>query len=205
MIARLRGVLLSVDADGVVLDVGGIGYEVRVPESVGVLLPPVGANVDLHIRTLFNEEDGFLLYGFTDPWQRRLFDLLITVSGVGPRLALNLMSAAEPETLARAIAMKDTRRLQGLPGIGSKLAQRLVLELSDKVAELAFERRIDRLAAPAGREGELIDELTDSLIRLGYSKQEARRAVEAALKNKPDGDEQTLLRESLRLAAERKG
>lgn len=204
MIASLRGQLVSTEENAAVVDVNGVGYEVRLPESVRLSLPLPGEQVELFIRTLFNEEDGMLLYGFNDPWQRKLFDLLITVSGVGPRLAMNLMSATEPETLARAISLKDARRLQALPGIGSKLAQRLILELTDKVAEISFERQVDRLAAGTGQDGRLLEELTESLIGLGYRRQEAQRAVEAALRNRPGSDEQTLLREALRLASERK-
>lgn len=204
MIGRLRGVLGSVEADRIILDVGGVGYEVRVPETVRAKLPASGVPVELCIRTLFSEEEGFLLYGFPDAWQRRLFDLLRTVSGVGPRLALNLMSATEPDRLVRALALKDTRALQALPGIGSKLAQRLVLELSEKVAELAFEKRIERLAAATAKAEQWVEELIDSLVGLGYRRQEARRAVETALQNNPDADEQTLLREAIRLAAEGK-
>jgi Holliday junction DNA helicase RuvA len=204
MIGWLNGVLRGVEGERVLVEVGGVGYEVRVPASLREQLPAPGEPLGLYIRTLFSEEEGILLYGFPDSWQRRLFDLLITVGGVGPRLALNLMSATEPELLARAIALKDTRTLRTLPGVGTKLAERLVLELADKMAELAFEQRIERLKAATQATKADLDALIAGLVQLGYSRRDASSALQAALQENPEADEQTLMRLALaRLAPKR--
>jgi Holliday junction DNA helicase RuvA len=204
MIGWLNGVLRGAEGERVLVEVQGVGYEVRVPASVREQLPAPGEPISLYIRTLFSEEEGILLYGFPDGWQRRLFDLLITVGGVGPRLALNLMSATEPELLARAIALKDTRALRTLPGVGAKLAERLVLELSDKMAELAFEQRIERLKVATQAAKADLDALIAGLVQLGYSRRDASSALQAALQENPEADEQTLMRLALaRLAPKR--
>ncbi len=197
MIGRLSGTLAAVEENLVLIEVGGVGYEVRLPPSLKEQLPSLGEPVTLHIRTLFNEDEGILLFGFLEPAQRRLFDLLITVSGVGPRLALNLMGAGEPNALARAIARKDTRYLKSLPGVGAKLAERLALELSDKVAQFAFERQVERLAAATRASAIDLDALVDGLTQLGYTRREAQTALNAVLNEQPDADEQTLMRLAL--------
>ncbi len=178
------------------VEVNGVGYEVRVPQRVKEQLPPLGEPITLYIRTLFDENEGFTLFGFLEPAHRRLFDLLIRVSGVGPRLALNMMSGAEPEHLARAIARKDSRFLRTLPGVGAKLAERLVLELSDKVAEFAFERQVERLAT-AKASGIDLEALVEGLVQLGYTRREAQNALQSVLAENPQADEQTLMRLAL--------
>ncbi len=197
MIGRLSGILMGVEENLALIEVGGVGYEVRLPPSLKEQLPLLGEPVTLHIRTLFNEDEGILLFGFLEPAQRRLFDLLITVSGVGPRLALNLMGAGEPDALARAIARKDTRYLKSLPGVGAKLAERLALELSDKVAQFAFERQVERLAAATRASAIDFDALVDGLTQLGYTRREAQAALNAVLNEQPEADEQTLMRLAL--------
>ncbi len=204
MIGRICGVLLSVEENFALIDVGGVGYEVRLPPNLKEQLPPLGETVALHIRTLFHEEDGLMLFGFLEPAQRRLFDLLITVSGVGPRLALNMMGASEIGALARAIARKDTRYLKSLPGVGAKLAERLALELADKVAHLAFERQVERLVAATRGSTVDLDALADGLVQLGYNRREAHAALNAALSEQPDADEQTLMRLALSKLAPRR-
>ena len=204
MIGRLSGVLLGVEENRALVEAGGVGYEVRLPPNLLEQLPPLGEPVALHIRTLFHAEEGIQLYGFLEPTQRKLFDLLITVSGVGPRLALNLMGASDPETLARAIARKDTRLLKSLPGVGAKLAERLVLELSDKVAQFAFERQVERLAAATRARTVDLDALTDGLVQLGYSRRDAQAALNAVLTEQPAADEPTLMRLALARLAPRR-
>ncbi len=197
MIGWLSGVVRAVEGERVLIEVQGVGYELRLPAALREQLPPPGEPISLYVRTLFNEEEGITLYGFADAWQRRLFDLLITVGGVGPKLALNLMSATEPTTLARAIALRDTRMLRTLPGVGAKLAERLVLELSEKVAELAFEERIERLKAATRAATTDLEALVAGLVQLGYSRRDAASAVQSALQENPDADEQTLMRLAL--------
>jgi Holliday junction DNA helicase RuvA len=204
MIGRLSGVLLSVEENLALIEVGGVGYEVRLPPNLRDRLPSLGEPITLYIRTLFHEDEGILLYGFLEPAQRKLFDLLITVSGVGPRLALNLMGAGEPDALARAIARKDTRYLRSLPGVGAKLAERLALELSDKVAQFAFERQVERLAAATRARAIDLDALTEGLVQLGYTRRDAQAALSAVLDEQPDADEQTLMRLALARLAPRR-
>ncbi|CUU09501.1 MAG: Holliday junction branch migration protein RuvA [Fimbriimonadales bacterium] len=197
MIGRLTGYLVGFEGDTLLLDVHGVGYEVRVPQSVRTQLPPLGEMITLHVRTLFSEEEGLMLFGFTELAQRRLFDLLLRVSGVGPKMAMNLLSAAEPEVLARAIARKDTRYLRSLPGVGAKLAERMVLELADKVAEFAFERQIERLEA-ASRTSQIdLDALAEGLVQLGYSRRDALNTLTNLLNENPSADETTLMRLAL--------
>lgn len=197
MISKLTGILSALEDNLAVIEVGGVGYEVRLPPSLKGQLPPLGETLTLHIRTLFSEDEGIQLFGFLEPAQRKLFDLLITVSGVGPRLALNLIGAAEPETLARAIARKDVRYLKSLPGVGSKLAERLALELADKVAQFAFERQVERLAAATRARSVDFDALAEGLVQLGYTRREAQAALNAVLSEHPDADEHTLMRLAL--------
>ncbi|MCS7301715.1 MAG: Holliday junction branch migration protein RuvA [Fimbriimonadales bacterium] len=204
MIGRLTGVLTAVEEGLVLVEAGGVGYEVRLPSRTMDQLPPLGEPITLHIRTLFNEDEGILLFGFLEPTQRRLFDLLITVSGVGPRLALNLMGASDPDALARAIARKDTRYLKSLPGVGAKLAERLALELADKVAQFAFERQVERLAAATRARAVDLDALAEGLTQLGYSRREAHAALHAVLAEQPDADESTLMRLALARLAPRR-
>lgn len=204
MIGWLSGVLRSVEGERILVETQGVGYEVRIPASMREGLPAPGEPISLYIRTLFSEEEGIMLYGFPNAWQRRLFDMLITVGGVGPKLALNLMSATEPEMLARAIALKDTRTLRTLPGVGAKLAERLALELSDKVAELAFEQRIERLKVASRAATADLEALLTGLVQLGYSRRDASSALQAALQENPDADEQTLMRLALSKLAPRR-
>lgn len=204
MIGWLSGVLRSVEGERILVETQGVGYEVRIPASMREGLPAPGEPISLYIRTLFSEEEGITLYGFPNAWQRRLFDMLITVGGVGPKLALNLMSATEPEMLARAIALKDTRTLRTLPGVGAKLAERLALELSDKVAELAFEQRIERLKVASRAATADLEALLTGLVQLGYSRRDASSALQAALQENPDADEQTLMRLALSKLAPRR-
>ncbi|MER3403360.1 MAG: Holliday junction branch migration protein RuvA [Armatimonadota bacterium] len=197
MIARLTGVLVGMEGDHVVIEANGVGYEVHIPQSRRAALPALGELVTLHIRTLYDDNEGLMLFGFTDLGQRRLFDLLLRVSGVGPRMAMNLLSASEPQVLARALARKDTRYLRSLPGVGAKLADRLVLELADKVAEFAFERQIERLEA-AARTGQIdLDALAEGLVQLGYTRREALNNLTQLLQENPSADETTLMRLAL--------
>jgi Holliday junction DNA helicase RuvA len=117
---------------------------------------------------------------------------------------LNLMGAGEPDALARAIARKDTRYLKSLPGVGAKLAERLALELSDKVAQFAFERQVERLAAATRARAIDLDALTEGLVQLGYTRRDAQAALNAILDEQPDADEQTLMRLALARLAPRR-
>jgi Holliday junction DNA helicase RuvA len=177
VIARLRGELLEVGDGVVVVEACGVGYEVMVPESVLLSLPPVGERVDLRIRQVFRE-DGVTLYGFADAFQRRLFDLLLEVKGCGPKIGLALIGQLGEDAVAGAIQAQDTRALCRATGVGPRLAERIALELRDKIQEEALARKAQssaRRTPPAPD-----DELVDALLSLGYRRAEAEAAAEAA-------------------------
>lgn len=171
MIARMRGEVVEAYSGRVVVDVSGVGYEVQVPESVFGAIGRPGTDVDLRIRQVFRE-DGQFLYGFLNADQRRLFDLLTDVKGCGPKISLAAISELGEHGVVSAIATQDMRMLARTPGIGLKLAERIVVELREKVAELSLEHR----AAVAMREPPE-DEVIDALVALGYRRQEAEAAA----------------------------
>jgi Holliday junction DNA helicase RuvA len=194
MIGRLRGELVEVEGSLALVEAGGVGYEVSLPESALIELPPVGETVVLLTRQIF-KEDGVNLYGFTDGFQRRLFDLLLTVQGCGPKVALSVIGQLGAESAARAIAMSDASTLRKANGIGAKLAERILVELREKVAEEGFQRRIaaaTRRQAPTKSD----DELVDALLALGYRRGEAESAAAETIAS---GTVQERLMEALRL------
>lgn len=175
MISRLRGVVLERDVDGVeVLTAGGLVYEVEVPLSVFQRLPRPGSEVEL--RTVYVvREDSASLYGFMEVHERALFSRLLTASGVGPRLALAMMSTYPAQRLARALAEKDVRALTQVSGVGKKKAEKIVLEMADRVQDLAVADLGEDGAAP-GAQGAVA-----ALTNLGYGFAEADQAVREAV------------------------
>lgn len=181
MIAHLSGILLSKDPAALIIDVQGVGYEVHVSSSTARSLPPPGEAVSLHIHTNVRE-DAITLYGFPNSSQKRLFLLLNSVSGVGPRLALAILSGMEPAELCNAVSLKDVKRLIALPGVGKKTAERLCMELADKVAVFALEfGGKATLKPPAGpvpvSEGFAMQDAASALVNLGYSQETAWQAL----------------------------
>jgi Holliday junction DNA helicase RuvA len=174
MIARMRGEVIEAANGRVVVDANGVGYEVQVPESVFLAIGKTGQQVDLRIRQVFRE-DGQFLFGFLNAEQRRLFDLLTDVKGCGPKISLAAISELGENGVVSAIATQDTRMLARTPGIGLKLAERIVVELKDKVTELSLIQR----AAVTITNGKA-DEVVDALIALGYRRQEAESAASEA-------------------------
>jgi Holliday junction DNA helicase RuvA len=190
MIARLRGTVLEKAPTRVVLDVGGVGYEVHVPlSSFGGVGDP-GTAVTLHVHTHVRE-DALLLFGFATPLEQSLFERLITISGIGPRLALAVLSGLPPAELVEAIAGADLGRLTSIPGIGRKTAERIVLELKDKLAAAGG-------AEPARAAGGPREDLVSALVNLGYHRAAAEKAVNQALASVPDGGFEAALRHALR-------
>lgn len=187
MIATLRGQLVHAEATSVILDVGGVGYKVSVPASIHGNLPAIGQTAHLHIHFHMRAEE-ISLFGFLHTDDQRVFELLLSVTGIGPKVALSVLSAMDAETLARTVAAEDTRTLVRIPGLGLKTAQRLVLELREKLAALAFTRKVDALQAKAQKppEDDLFDDVVEGLINLGYNRNDARRAADKALKEIDD-------------------
>jgi holliday junction DNA helicase RuvA len=185
MIAQLTGKVVRVAAPVVVLDVSGVGYRVSVPLSVIEQLPADGTPVTLVTHMIVREDD-LALYGFLDTSDQQVFELLLTVTGVGPKAALALLSALGGDGLARVVSTEDVRTITKTPGIGPKLAQRLVLELKDKLAGMGFTRRVEQLAAThtvkvRSANDQLLEDVVSALINLGYNKNDAQRAGEVAL------------------------
>lgn len=184
MIASLSGRLKQREAGRVVIETGGIGYEVFIPLATYYRLPAAGAPVALEIRQVVREES-LTLYGFFTPAEKQAFDLLMQVQHVGPKLALAVLSVLSPEELVSAIAHEDVERLDAVPGVGAKVAERVVRELRDKIGELrlaAAERPETADGAAGARNGDAseLDDAVSALINLDYKPALARRAVDAA-------------------------
>src|SRR5579875_2926902 len=181
MIAHLRGRLFSKSPGQAIVEAGGVGYDVTISIPTFTALPPEGAEVSLHIHTQVRE-DILALYGFLDRQEKRLFERLITVSGVGPKLAVTILSGLNPERTVAAIRAQDHATLTRIPGVGKKLAERLVVELKDKLEDMA--------AAPApAPAGPAAEDVLSALVNLGYQKPAAQKAIEMAVaKNKSAGE-----------------
>lgn len=189
MIGRIRGELIEVDGNLAVVDCGGVGYEVALPEAVLVQLPEPGQRVDLLTRQIFRE-DGVSLYGFLQPFQRRLFDLLLTVKGCGPKVGLALIGQLGEEAVASAVLVQDPKVLARATGVGPRLAERIVLELKDKMQEEAIMRKIEAAIPQSRPKAAAMDELVEALMGLGYTRKEADAAAAAARPESDDVQEQ---------------
>lgn len=199
MIAHLRGRLLSKDPSRIILEAGGIGYEVFIPVSTFYELGEVGAEAGLHIYTHVRE-DTLSLYGFHTPLEKSLFARFLEVSGVGPRLALTILSGLEIEELVPAIQKGDIARLVRIPGVGRKTAERLVVELREKLAAMVPPQP-ERREAPVAKPGAVEEDALSALINLGYARYAAENALREVSAENPQADFEHLLRGSLRLLA----
>lgn len=175
MIGRLRGVLLQKEPPSLLLDVAGVGYEVEAPMTTFYDLPAVGETTTLHTH-LVVRDDAHLLYGFSSEAQRRLFRDLIRINGVGPRVALAVLSGLSVAEFTRCVAAADTARLVQVPGIGRKTAERVLMEMKDKVDGEIAAAPTPGVAPPA----DPVSEAVSALIALGYKPQEASRMVRTA-------------------------
>lgn len=177
MIAFLRGKLAWSGTDQAVIDVGGVGYRVYTPSSTRARLPEAGREAKiytyLHVR-----EDALTLYGFTSEDEYQLFELLLGVSGVGPKVALGILSGVTPEGFRRAVVFEDLATLTNIPGVGKKTAQRLILELKDKVGAIGPVPTEMIAATSPGLQGDAWSEALEALVSLGYSRVEAGQALE---------------------------
>jgi len=180
MIAFLRGRVLDKQPNRIVVDVQGVGYEVHVPLSTYYDVGDVGADVSLRIHTHVRE-DALQLYGFLTALEQQLFERLIATSGIGPKLAVAVLSGIEPNELVAAVQRADVVRLTAIPGIGRKTAERIVLELKDRLAHLVVPAGVAAPAdAPPG--DRLRDDLVSALLNLGYHRAIAEKAVDVTLK-----------------------
>jgi holliday junction DNA helicase RuvA len=198
VIAHLRGRLFEKHPNRIVVDVNGVGYDVFVPLSTFYGLGDPGADVALRIHTHVRE-DALLLYGFATLLEQELFERLIGVGGIGPKVALAVLSGIEPQELIRAIERADVARLTAIPGVGKKTSERIVLELKDRLP------RAQIAAAAAGAIASdapaVRDDVVSALVNLGYHRPLAEKAVDAALKtlgSSPDAGFERMLKQALR-------
>ncbi len=197
MIAYLRGTVLQKSTQVIILDNGGVGYEVHVPLSTFYALPETGQEVQLHIYTHVRE-DILALFGFYTHVEKTLFLMLISVSGIGPKLAVNILSGIGPEEFLDAVARGDSLRLQSIPGVGRKTSERIVLELKEKAQKSAGENRMPEVTT--GRVAErMLEDALSALVNLGYPAKIARTAVEKASRIGTVQGLEQLIKEALRV------
>jgi Holliday junction DNA helicase RuvA len=205
MIASINGTLAVRDAGRIIVETAGVGYEVFIPLSTFYRLPALGEQVRLQVRQVVRE-DALMLYGFAEPLEKRAFDLLMSVQHVGPKLALAILSFLEPVELVAAIGREDVEKIDAVPGVGPKVAERVVRELRDKIGELKLSegavtngsagprsiRSVDTPATP-------IDDAVSALVNLGVKPIEARRTIDSVVAADPAaaGDLQMMVRKSL--------
>lgn len=195
MIAQLRGAIVEKHPSRLVLDAGGVGYDVQVPLSTFYVLGEPGTPITLRIHTHVRE-DVIALYGFATALEQSLFERLISISGIGPKLALAVLSGIEPAELVKAIRLQDVARLTAIPGIGKKTAERIGLELKDRLpASLQAAGAGPLAVAPADQ---LRGDLLSALLNLGYQRGIAEKAVERALRGSTTGGFEQALRDVLR-------
>ncbi|WP_426753523.1 Holliday junction branch migration protein RuvA [Myxococcus sp. Y35] len=196
MISRLRGTVLEKDLEDATIDVGGVGYRVNFSSLTLGKLPEEGQPVDVRVRTVVRE-DAFELFGFLSKGEEEVFQLLNSVSRVGPRLALMVLSGMEVPELVAALARGEVARLAKIHGVGKKTAERLVLELKDKVKTIHLEA-VSRGTAPAAPSGARSD-LVSALLNLGYKQPQAEKAADLAGERLgTDATFQALFREALK-------
>ena len=195
MIARLTGRLAEKHPSRIVIDVNGVGYDVRVPLSTFYELGDPGAEVALRIHTHVRE-DALALFGFASALELQLFERLIGVSGIGPRLALTALSGIEPPELVRAVRQGDVARLTGIPGVGKKTAERMVVELKDWLPAIGGDDAPTTTgsASPDDLRGDVLS----ALLNLGYHRPLAEKAIDGALKASDDRALEQVLRRALR-------
>ncbi len=174
MIAHLRGTVLHKQPGQVIVEAAGVGYDVVISVPTFTALPVVGAETRLHIHTQVRE-DQIALFGFLERDEKRLFERLITVSGVGPKLAITLLSGLEPQRVVTAIKSQDHAQLTRIPGVGKKLAERLVVELKDKLDDFASVPVASKI------QGGAVDDVLSALTNLGYQRPAAEKAIEQAV------------------------
>ena len=196
MIAMLTGIIAHKSPDHIIIDVNGVGYRVQIPFSTYYELPEEGGSASLHIHTSVRE-DAIQLYGFRTRLEKSFFQLLISVSGVGPKLARDILSNIQPAPLAQALIQGDINKLSTIPGIGKKTAERLILELKEKVCRLDLNsvpiaERLDTLT------GDVMDDVASALVNLGYKEPQVRKAL-GGLDASPGGSVEDMLKQALRV------
>ncbi|WP_310605146.1 Holliday junction branch migration protein RuvA [Anaerosporobacter sp.] len=197
MISFIKGELDSIYEDGIVIENGGIGYDIKVPLSVMNELPAAGEEVKIYTY-LYVREDILSLYGFLSRDDLQVFKLLITVNGIGPKGALGILSTISPDDLRFAVLADDAKAIAKAPGIGAKTASKLILELKDKLKlEDAFEQKLSKVADAPNSDVNAKNEAIQALVALGYTNTEALKAVRG-IEITPDMDTEDILKLSLK-------
>ena len=195
MIARIAGTLAEKTPGRIIVDVQGVGYDVQVPLSTFYVVGEPGTSITLRVHTHVRE-DTIALYGFATGLEQALFERLISISGIGPKLALSVLSGIEPPDLVRAIKAQDVARLTAIPGVGKKTAERIGLELKDRMPG-SLQAAADTLKPPAP-EDQLRDDLLSALVNLGYQRAAAEKAIDRELQQAPGAPFEDALRAVLR-------
>ena len=198
MIASLAGRVKVREAGRLIVDTGGVGYEVFIPLATYYRMPAAGAPVELEIRQVVRE-DSITLYGFATAPEKHAFDLLLSVQHVGPKLALAILSVLSPEDLVDAITQEDVDRIDAVPGVGPKVAERCVRELRDKISalKLVVSERPAASVNGSGGATSIFDDALSALVNLGYKPIEAKRAVDSIGADGSQDGLETLIRKSL--------
>ena len=196
MIAQIRGQLIQKSPGSIIVEANGIGYQLFVSLTTFYDLPEFQQNVVLHTYTHVRE-DLLQLYGFSTPLEKELFQILIGVSGIGPKLAINILSGISPADLVHSLSSRDMARLLSIPGVGRRTAERLLLDLQEKVIMLqsrsGFPRTEARFAVG------IAEDIISALVNLGYKKSQAEKVVESVLQQTPEITLEKALKESLRV------
>lgn len=192
MIGRLNGTILERTPGSLLLDVNGVGYDVEISLTTSTQLSEVEGPVIVHTH-LVVRDDAHLLFGFATTKEREMFRSLIRVNGVGPKMALAILSGLDAEAFARAVMNDDVKSLTALPGVGKKTAERLIIEMRDKVEALG----VSSSEIPSKMPGDITEDAESALIGLGYKPQEAARAL--ARVEDPAADVETLIRQALKV------
>jgi holliday junction DNA helicase RuvA len=204
MIAYLSGKLLEKEANLVIIDVGGVGYEVIIPLSTFYDLGEAGEAVFLRIYT-YVREDAFQLFGFKTQRERELFLLLISVSGIGPKSAVTALSGMSADEIIGAIRQNNLARLNSIPGVGKKTAERIVIELRDKITKLSAvssaEMKAEGVVSTHASDDDVYEDAISALVNLGYQRNAAEKALKQAMQEGTEMSVQKLLRRSLQLLA----
>lgn len=201
MIGRIRGVLVDKKPPEIQIDVAGICYEVQVPMSTLYQLPEVGKELTLHTHFVVRE-DAQLLYGFYDEKDKAMFRALIKINGVGPKMALGILSSMEADEFVRAVQNNDINAMVKMPGIGKKTAERLLIEMRDRLADWGVAAQTGGDTAQPQGSLSITSDAETALVSLGYKPQQAAYAIAQVLKAKPEiTDSETLIRQALKSMA----
>ena len=198
MIAQVRGRLIQKGPGSVVVEANGLGYQVFVSLTTFYELPELEQSVVLHTHTHVRE-DALQLFGFSTPLEKELFQILIGVTGIGPKLALNILSGIRPEELLQSLDQRDMNRLQAVPGIGRKMAERMVVDLQEKARKMESRWALPPQEKPL-LEG-VAEDVISALLNLGYKKVQAEKAVEIVFRQDPDLNLEKALKAGLKILA----